>query len=474
MINFVVHEVRAGQQGAREDFEQMLGLLVQATHGDAHLVFANPGDWGIDVLVGDLNGRMSIWQAKYFIREFKDTQKDQVRESFRSAMRESASRGYTVDRWILCVPLSLDPSAMQWWQGWKARHERQRPGLSMDLWDENRLRSLLISSEASDVRRAFYEVSARGDVNADHWPRPTALWATVPALSWQGGAEFTVGREVYLLHDPAREWAAHDLSYVWREATAERIEPMPATGRVLVQLRQVSVNRRIAAAEDQLAGLRGQGALLTRLGGRGGLPRLIREQADRGGLTLVTTRPGGRKWRDLFRPETRPATALTAAATFAAAADVTAALAVLHAAGTSHRTLRPDILIVDGPRCRLLDAGLAGIPPVADESVAGVQDGSTGKVAVYQAPEQRRFASTVGPATDVYRLAAIVYHTLVGHPPAPTGSPPTRAAVPGIPEDTDEVLLRGLDLDPARRPTIEQLADAFRNGRLAMSLGGGT
>jgi hypothetical protein len=44
------------------------GLLVRATSGDASLIFANPGDWGIDVFVGGLHGRVTVWQAKYFVR----------------------------------------------------------------------------------------------------------------------------------------------------------------------------------------------------------------------------------------------------------------------------------------------------------------------------------------------------------------------------------------------------------------------
>ena len=60
MINFAVHQARAGLAGASEDFEQMLGLLVRATCGEANLVFANPGDWGIDVVVGDLRGRVTV------------------------------------------------------------------------------------------------------------------------------------------------------------------------------------------------------------------------------------------------------------------------------------------------------------------------------------------------------------------------------------------------------------------------------
>jgi hypothetical protein len=474
MINFVVHEVRAGRLGAPEDFEQMLGLLVQVNYGDAHLVFANPGDWGIDVLVGDLNGRVTIWQAKYFIREFKEPQKSQVRESFRSAMRNSASRGYTVDRWILCVPLSLDPPTMRWWQGWKAEREREHPDMSIELWDENTLRSLLITPEASDVRRAFYESPADPEADEEHWSQPSASWSVSPTASWQGGTECELGREAYLLHDPICEWAARDRSYVWREATAERIEPTPVMGRFLVRLRQVRVDRRTAAAEGQLTGLRAQGALLARLEGRSGLPRLVGEQAERDCLTLMTAHPSGRAWRELFGPGPGPAARLTAAAALAAAADTAEALAVLHADGASHRALSPDALFIDGSRCRLRDAGLAAIPPVAGEGGAGGRGGATDGLEACQAPEQRRSAYTAGPATDVYRLAAVTYHTLTGHPPAPTGSPPARAALPDLPEDADRALLRALDADPSQRQGIGQLAVAFRDARRALSLGSGT
>jgi hypothetical protein len=469
MINFIMHEARKGQQGAREDFEQMLGLLVQATHGDAHLIFANPGDWGIDVLIGNLNGRVAIWQAKYFIREFKEPQKSQVVESFRSAVQNSARHGYVVDRWVLCVPISLDPPAMRWWQDWQARREREHPGIIIELWDENKLRSMLITPEASHVCRAFYGPSSGTDTHEAHRVPPSAAWTVMPAASWQGGAEYEFGQEVYLLHSPACEWTSHDKSYTWREATAERIEPAPATDRVLVRLRQIHVNRHTTAAEDQLAGLRAQSVLLTRLGGQAGLPRLVGEQAARDGLTLVTAHPPGRGWRELLGTGFGPRATVAAAATFAAAADVAEALVVLHANGASHRALHPGALFIEGSRCRLRDAGLAAIPPVVGEG-SGEADWAT----VWQAPEQRRFTHAAGLATDVYRLAAIVYHTLTGHPPSPTSSPPVRVALPDLPENVDLVLLRSLDANTARRPGIGQLVAAFRDGRRALSLGGGT
>ena len=160
MISFAVHQVRAGQAGASEDFEHMLGLLVRATSGrDARLVFANLGDWGIDVLVGDLNGRVSVWQAKYFVRGVGSSQQGQIRSSFASAAKAAAAHGYVLDRWVLCIPASLDGPAAQWWQGWKARQERSS-GAVVELWDETTLRELLLRPESADVYRHYYAPAA--------------------------------------------------------------------------------------------------------------------------------------------------------------------------------------------------------------------------------------------------------------------------------------------------------------------------
>lgn len=54
-INFAAHQFRAGNMaGARDDFEQMLAMLIAAVFPGARAIAAHPGDWGIDVLLGDL------------------------------------------------------------------------------------------------------------------------------------------------------------------------------------------------------------------------------------------------------------------------------------------------------------------------------------------------------------------------------------------------------------------------------------
>src|SRR5215470_17021955 len=86
-INFAAHQVRAGNiAGARDDFEQMLGMLIAAIHPGARAIAANPGDWGIDVLLGELSGLVVVWQSKYFWPAVTRSSRPQIRESFDSAL----------------------------------------------------------------------------------------------------------------------------------------------------------------------------------------------------------------------------------------------------------------------------------------------------------------------------------------------------------------------------------------------------
>ena len=461
MINFHVHQVRANSFGASEDFEKMLGLLVQATVGEANLVFANPGDWGIDVLVGDLHGKVTIWQAKYFIRGVGKTQKPQITKSFESALRAASAHGYTVARWVLCIPSSMDGPVMQWWQDWSGNRQRAT-GVTIELWDETRLREQLIQPAAAHVRRHYYSPYRLDEVDeraaGDQSPADVVVPAGSPGSNqaWEGGTEYRLGGAVYLLHDGAAEWPSRDRSWMWREATADRIEP----GHRRVRLRQVQVRRQVAAAEERLSGLRSQAELLAPLDGRAGLPRLIDLHRQGGCVTTVTAHPPGLPWAQVFGPGPVPLDRLTAAAAVGAAGSVCAALGVLHEQGCVHLRLHADALFVDRDhRCFLRDAGLAAMPAPPDEGRA-----------LHLTPEQARAFSTVDLRTDVYQLAAVLYHTLTGHAPSPGLSPPVRAAIPGFPEALDEMLLRSMEQDMDRRPANMRLvSDAFARGRRALS-----
>jgi hypothetical protein len=169
-INFAAHQFRAGNiSGAREDFEQMLAMLVASVYPGARLIAANPGDWGIDVLVGDMSGLVVIWQSKYFWPAVTRTRQAAIRESFNSAVSAAERNGYRVRRWVLCVPSSMDAPTARWWDSWRTRKQRET-GVVIDLWHETTLRTLLISPDAAHVRRHFYDPYVPGAVPEQRRP----------------------------------------------------------------------------------------------------------------------------------------------------------------------------------------------------------------------------------------------------------------------------------------------------------------
>lgn len=156
-INFASHQIRAGNlAGARDDFEQMLAMLVAATHPGARAIAANPGDWGIDVLLGELSGLVVVWQAKYFWPVVARPAQAQIRESFRSALHAADQHGHRVRKWVLCVPASLDPETARWWDRWRARQQRET-GVLIELWHETVLREMIARPDAAHVRRHYYD-----------------------------------------------------------------------------------------------------------------------------------------------------------------------------------------------------------------------------------------------------------------------------------------------------------------------------
>jgi hypothetical protein len=156
-INFAAHQLRAGNMaGARDDFEQMLAMLIAAIYPGARAIAANPGDWGIDVLLGELSGLVVIWQSKYFWPLVNRSHQTQIRESFNSAVAAAARHGYRLDQWILCLPSSMDAATAQWWDKWRARRHRET-GVAIELWHEAVLRNLLVRPDVTHVRRHFYD-----------------------------------------------------------------------------------------------------------------------------------------------------------------------------------------------------------------------------------------------------------------------------------------------------------------------------
>ena len=147
------------------------------------------------------------------------------------------------------------------------------------------------------------------------------------------------------------------------------------------------------------------------------------------------------------------------------AAEAAAGLAALHAQGAAHGGVRPETVVqtTDGT-VKLMGAGLAAAEPPAD-----LRPGAPAEGARYVSPEEAT-GRPGDPASDVYRLGAVLYLLLTGAhvfdgPDAATVAreqvdgvvQPPQFRNPDVPPALAQVVLRTLEKDPARRGTAAQL-----------------
>jgi hypothetical protein len=144
-----------GKEGAREKFERLIAQLVRLQFRAVRRVEASPGDWGLDVLVGEIDGVISVWQAKFFIDGFGRPQQAQVRESFAQVVKQAEKQGFTVDVWTLCIPVDLDGESLKWWTTWMKKKQREAK-IRIQLWDRTELESLLLTLDAAHIRSAYF------------------------------------------------------------------------------------------------------------------------------------------------------------------------------------------------------------------------------------------------------------------------------------------------------------------------------
>lgn len=150
---------------------------------------------------------------------------------------------------------------------------------------------------------------------------------------------------------------------------------------------------------------------------------------------------------------------------------IAAAIAAAHAAGVLHRDLKPaNVLIDQDDEPRVTDFGLAKRLDLDDATVTQGIVGSPGYMAPEQADPQR---GTIGVASDVYSLGALLYHLLTGRPPFAGASVaatltqilqndpvPPRQLNPGVPADLETICLKCLAKSPGDRyATAAALAD---------------
>jgi Cdc6-like AAA superfamily ATPase len=107
--------------GARDAFETSCESLFRKIYPNQHVsaVAVKQGDGGIDIFVGELgNEPITVIQCKFFLDTFEDSQKNQIRDSFSTAVN---SDKYELKEWILCIPRVIDIDENSWWFKWKKK-----------------------------------------------------------------------------------------------------------------------------------------------------------------------------------------------------------------------------------------------------------------------------------------------------------------------------------------------------------------
>ncbi len=149
-------------------------------------------------------------------------------------------------------------------------------------------------------------------------------------------------------------------------------------------------------------------------------------------------------------------------------------LAEAHRVGVIHRDVTPDnILVSSDDTVKVVDFGLAKLQGLG---VKTTKDHAIGS-AMYMAPEQIRGAPA-HPAMDVYASALVLYEMIAGVHVMGAGERTTidvvrwhlegrltrlSALVPGVPSDLEALVHRGLEEDPARRPSMRAFTDDVRD-----------
>ena len=154
-------------------------------------------------------------------------------------------------------------------------------------------------------------------------------------------------------------------------------------------------------------------------------------------------------------------------------AQVADALTYAHAKGVVHRDIKPENILLSGGYAKLADFGIALAAGPSDHKLT--QTGLALGTPAYMSPEQAAGERELGPSSDVYALASILYELLTGEMPF-TGAtmqailvkrltqdaPRARARRGDIPMDCDAAIARALAREPRERfATAAAFAEAL-------------
>ena len=144
------------------------------------------------------------------------------------------------------------------------------------------------------------------------------------------------------------------------------------------------------------------------------------------------------------------------------AIQVTQVLRYLHSQDPPiiFRDMKPaNIMVMPNGQCKLIDFGIARTYKV------GKQKDTVSMGTAAYAPFEQFGKGQTDRRSDIYSLAATMYHALTGRPPTPATTPTSvRDLNPAVTPQTEALIIRAMDRDMARRPqTAFEFEQALRD-----------
>jgi hypothetical protein len=226
-----------GVAGAREKFEDLASQLVEGEQPDVDKVRIVQGDGGIDVYSGDIADPtgIDIFQCKFFPQGLDDSQKEQIRKSYRTC-RDSTQ--FKARRWTLCLPVDLSIEEKKWFEEWRSKQASSSIVLE-DPWGALKLEGLLYQEKNRGLKEAFFKEEHLAQIRDIH----SLLQRLVPDIAARLKIDLFTGQKE-LDAQARQEEYLNEFRQSLRDGFRALVKPPPVSLSEIYHLRQVGDDKK--------------------------------------------------------------------------------------------------------------------------------------------------------------------------------------------------------------------------------------